>query len=59
MTPTDVALLQDVFWFAFGGCLFALFAYDFIYLLVDFLPDLLRVSFVWLLGLFPRGGNRR
>ena len=58
MTPADIALLQGVFWIAFGGCLLALFAYDFIYMLVDFLPDLLRVSFVWLLGLFSRGGNQ-
>ena len=58
MTPADVALLQDVFWFAFGGCLFALFAYDFIYMLVDFIPDLLRLSFFWLLGLFTKWGQK-
>ena len=58
MTPADIALLQGVFWIAFGGCLLALFAYDFIYMLVDFLPDLLRLSFFWLLGLFTKWGQK-
>ncbi len=49
MTPADIALLQGVFWIAFGGCLLALFAYDFFHFLLDMLPDLLRVSFLWLL----------
>ena len=50
MTPADIALLQGVFWIAFGGCLLALFAYDFFhFFLLDMLPDLLRVSFLWLL----------
>ena len=58
MTPADIALLQGVFWVAFGGCLLALFAYDFFHFLLDMLPDILRVSFVWLLGLFSRGGKQ-
>ena len=58
MTSADIALLQGLFLIVFGGCLLALFAYDFFHFLLDMLPDILRVSFVWLLGLFSRGGKQ-
>ena len=50
MTPADITLLQGVFWIAFCACLLALFAYDFFHFLLDMLPDLLRVSFLWLIS---------
>ena len=58
MTPSDIALLQGLFWVVFGGCLLALFAYDFFHFLLDMLPDMLRVSFFWLLGLFTKRGQK-
>ncbi|MHB8199744.1 MAG: hypothetical protein ACYDD9_02885 [Acidithiobacillus sp.] len=37
MTSSQLALSYGFFWFGFGGCLLALFAYDFFHFLVELL----------------------
>jgi len=49
MTPSELALAQGFFWYAFGGCLLALIAYDFFHLLIDLLSDVLQVAFLWVI----------
>lgn len=49
MTPSEMVLAQGVFWYAFGGCLFALLVYDFAYIVLDLLLDYFPVVFLWVL----------
>lgn len=45
MSITEFTLIHGLFWATFGGCILALFAYDFFHFLVDLLPDFLQVVF--------------
>jgi hypothetical protein len=50
MTPSEFVLAQGFFWYAFGGCLLALLAYDFFHFLLDVLPEFFQVVFLWIIS---------
>ena len=47
---SELIFVHGLFWAIFGGCLLALFTYDFFYLLVDLLPDFFQVIFAWIIS---------
>ncbi|MHB1735223.1 MAG: hypothetical protein ACYCQM_01460 [Acidithiobacillus sp.] len=47
MTPSEMVIAQGLFWYAFGGCLFALLVYEIALYIMDLLVDILPVAFLW------------
>ena len=51
---SELALLHGFFWFSFGGCLLALFAYDFFHFVIELLPDVVQVASRFVISLWSK-----